>query len=84
MQTLQSLQFIQKLEQPDQATLLEKQVFLPEPKDPSITKTIVFDLDETLIHCMEQPYQDEQEALKFLEEKCDHIINFQFPNGEVV
>lgn len=28
-------------------------VELPEPDDPAKTKTIVFDLDETLIHCVD-------------------------------
>jgi predicted HAD superfamily phosphohydrolase YqeG len=30
-------------------------VQLPKPRHANIKKTVVFDLDETLIHCMEQP-----------------------------
>lgn len=47
---------------------------LPEPRDPSIKKVVVFDLDETLVHCIED-YESEQ---------VDHVITIEFPDGEVV
>jgi CTD small phosphatase-like protein 2 len=45
---------------------------LPPYKKPSIKKTIIFDLDETLVHCVED-YQNHN---------VDHIITVTFPNGD--
>lgn len=33
----------------------KKGVTLPKPRNPNIKKTVIFDLDETLIHCVEDP-----------------------------
>lgn len=52
----------------------ERTVRLPPFKDPSIKKTIIFDLDETLVHCV-----DDIES-----SPCDELINVTFPNGETV
>ena len=45
---------------------------LPPFKQPWITKTLIFDLDETLVHCVED----------FSNNPVDHIITVNFPNGE--
>lgn len=42
-------------------------------KNPNHIKTVVFDLDETLIHCNEEA-----------DSKCDKILPIQFPTGEVI
>ena len=39
-----------------------------------VKKTIIFDLDETLVHCI-----DDIES-----NPCDQVINVTFPNGETV
>lgn len=49
-------------------------VLLPEPKNKWIKKVVVFDLDETLIHCKED----------FDLNHIDHIIKISFPDGETV
>lgn len=49
-------------------------VVLPEPLSPTIKKVVVFDLDETLIHCKED----------FDPHNIDHVIKISFPDGEVV
>lgn len=49
-------------------------VLLPPPQNPKIKKVVVFDLDETLIHCKED----------FDPENIDHVIKISFPDGETV
>ena len=46
---------------------------MPNPRNKSVKKTVVFDLDETLIHCVDDP-----EA-----KKTDVVLKVKFPNGEV-
>lgn len=48
-------------------------VYLPKPKNGLAKKTVVFDLDETLIHCVDDPQK----------ETPDVILEVRFPNGEV-
>lgn len=45
---------------------------LPQFRKPWITKTIIFDLDETLVHCVEDYYNHQ----------CDTLITVTFPNGD--
>lgn len=49
-------------------------VTLPDPDDNRKSKVVVFDLDETLIHCKED----------FDPNNIDHVIWIKFPDGEVV
>ena len=44
---------------------------LPPFRKPWITKTIIFDLDETLVHCVEDIENN----------RCDRIITVDFPNA---
>jgi len=37
-------------------------------------KTIIFDLDETLVHCVDDPETDNP----------DVVLQVEFPNGEIV
>ena len=46
---------------------------LPKPKSSSIKKTVIFDLDETLVHCVDDPEN----------QKTDVVLEVKFPNGEV-
>ena len=74
IQTLQGLLFIRSLE-PVQPEIIEsKMVFLPPPDDPVKKKVIVFDLDETLVHCLED----------FDPNEVDHVLTIEFPNDELV
>ena len=72
IQTLQSLQYVKNHLQPINPSLIKaKKVKLP-PFKKGITKTIIFDLDETLVHCVED----------FYHKKVDHVITVTFPNGD--
>jgi len=55
-------------------------VQLPEPRSSKIKKTLVFDLDETLVHCIDEIEDETGDKLA----KCDQIISVTFPNGETV
>ena len=73
IQTLQSLQYVKNHLQPtsnEHASI--KKVILPPFKKSQINKTIIFDLDETLVHCVED----------FYNHKVDHIVTVTFPNGD--
>ena len=48
---------------------------LPPPRHPGIKKTLVFDLDETLIHCLDE----EEEGGSY-----DFSVPIAFPGGESV
>lgn len=61
------------LKQPPYEQILSKRVTLPPFKKPHINKTVIFDLDETLVHCVEDIYNN----------KADKLIQVKFPNGEV-
>ncbi|CDW72048.1 nli interacting factor-like phosphatase family protein [Stylonychia lemnae] len=75
LQTLQSLQYIKQVERPSEDEISKKSIFLPPPRIPQQQKkTLIFDLDETLIHCI-----DDLES-----EVPDTILNIAFPNGEMV
>lgn len=47
---------------------------LPPPRKSHHKKVVIFDMDETLIHCVDD----------IAKENPDHILDVQFPNGEVV
>ena len=74
IQTLQGLLFIRSLSEVSHEEIKRKQVFLPPPDHPSKTKVLVFDLDETLVHWIED----------FNPEEVDHVLTINFPNNEVV
>lgn len=74
IQTLQALLFIKTLKPVPPQVLAAKSIDLPPPKKPFIKKTLIFDLDETLVHCIED----------FENENVDHVISISFPTGEVI
>ena len=49
-------------------------MYLPPVTKPGCKKTIIFDLDETLIHCVDDVTADPP----------DIVLPVTFPNGEVV
>lgn len=74
IQTLQSLQYIKTLPPVNPAEIKSRIIKLPPYKNSNIKKTIIFDLDETLVHCIDDIENN----------PCDEVINVTFPNGETV
>jgi len=68
------LQYIKTLSAPNRAEIKSRQVRLPAFNQAHIKKTIIFDLDETLVHCIDDIENN----------ACDHEISVTFPNGETV
>jgi len=73
LQTYQALSFVKNIKTTDPAVLAQKRVNLPRRDTHKGKKTLVFDMDETLIHCNES-----------LDMPADVILPIVFPNGEVV
>ena len=74
IQTLQSLQYVKfHLKQPAIEEIFRKRVQLPAFKETWIKKTIVFDLDETLVHCIED----------YMNKDVDKLIQVKFPSGDI-
>jgi Dullard-like phosphatase family protein len=73
LQTFQALNFCKAIKPTDPAVLAQKRVYFPKRDTHKDKKTLVFDMDETLIHCNES-----------LDMPADVILPILFPNGEVV
>jgi len=73
LQSHQALSFLKNTKSTDPAVLAQKRVNLPRRDTHKDKKTLVFDMDETLIHCNES-----------LDMPADVILPIIFPNGEVV
>ena len=73
-QTFQAMKLLRTLPMVDTAQLRSKRVVLEKRRGYANRKTIVFDLDETLVHCCESPTQSPP----------DVILPITFPTGEVV
>lgn len=73
LQTYQALSFIKNLRTTDPSVLAQKRVNLPRRESHKDKRTLVFDMDETLIHCNES-----------LDMPADVVLPIIFPNGEVV
>lgn len=73
-QTYQALRFAKTLPQPDASQIASKRVYLPRRPGYEQKKTLIFDLDETLVHCCE-----DQSA-----STADVYLPVVFPTGEVV
>ncbi|CAD8062882.1 unnamed protein product [Paramecium sonneborni] len=69
-QSYNALQFCKDTSKPKLEEIKQKIVNLPQNK---FTKTIVFDLDETLIHCQESN-----------DDPSDIVLTIKFPTGETV
>jgi len=73
LQTFQALSFCKLLKPTDPSVIAQKKVHLPRRETHKDKKTLVFDMDETLIHCNESP-----------DMPSDVVLPITFPNGEVV
>jgi len=73
IQTFQALTFCKYLRPVDPRVLNQKKVFLPKRATHKDKKTIIFDLDETLIHCNESA-----------EIESDVVLPIRFPTGELI
>jgi Dullard-like phosphatase family protein len=71
-QTYQSLKFIKELRPVDLQQLKAKRVTIPKRKGYEFKKTVIFDLDETLVHCCE----DDRTIPNI-------ILPIKFPNGDI-
>ena len=71
--TFQALKFVRKLPSVDLLQLQQKKVSIAKKVGFENRKTLVFDLDETLVHCVEDP-----------SEKADIEVVINFPSGEWV
>lgn len=72
--TFQAMKIVKDLPEVDRIQLREKRLNVPRRKGYESKKTLVFDLDETLVHCC-----DDIET-----ENPDVILPITFPTGEVV
>lgn len=69
-QTFQAMKFIKTLKPIDNVQLRDKTVILPRRRGYENAKTVIFDLDETLVHCCENPLE------------ADVPLTISFPTGE--
>lgn len=70
-QSTQSILYVKNIKKPTDEDLVEKRVYLPPQLEPK--KTLIFDLDETLIHCNKDSF-----------DHCDSRIDVKFPSGEKI
>ncbi|CAG9327835.1 unnamed protein product [Blepharisma stoltei] len=73
-QTFQALKFVRTMPPVDQNQLQQKRINLPKRGAYLNKKTLIFDLDETLVHCCED----------LTTSNPDVILPITFPNGEVI
>ncbi|OMJ93111.1 hypothetical protein SteCoe_3924 [Stentor coeruleus] len=73
-QTFQGLKIVRSLPPVDIEQLKEKRINIPRRPGYENKKTVVFDLDETLVHCCEN----------IEEMQPDVLLPVTFPNGEVI
>lgn len=73
-QTFQALKFVKTLPPIDTALIRSKRLYLEKRKGWASRKTLIFDLDETLVHCCENLSQAQP----------DVTLPITFPTGEVV
>lgn len=71
---MQALAYVKTLPDVAPHIIQSKSVVLPKPRHPRIKKTIIFDMDETLIHCVEDVDNDNP----------DVVLTIEFPTGEIV
>ena len=72
-QTFQALKFVKNLPTVDMAQLRQKRVALAKRPGFEGKKTIIFDLDETLVHCVDD-----------VNAPSDVVLKIVFPSGEAV
>lgn len=72
LQSVQSVVYMENTPKPSEDDILGKKVYLP-PKREGIKKTVIFDLDETLIHCNDNPSNP-----------CDIKVPIKFTGGDII
>lgn len=72
-QTFQAIKFVRTMPSVDLNQLRQKRVNVPKRPGYENKKTIVFDLDETLVHCVES-----------VQNSPDVVLPITFPTGEVI
>lgn len=72
-QTFQALKFVKNLPSVDMNQLRQKRLNLPKKAGFENKKTIIFDLDETLVHCVDD-----------LTANPEVVLKVTFPSGETV
>lgn len=72
-QTFQALRFVKNLPPPNLDQLRVKRKYLPKRPGYENFKTLVLDLDETLVHCSDD-----------LSNNPDVILPIKFPTGETI
>jgi len=73
LQGYQAINFCKYLKAVDPTELAKKKVYLPKRESHKDKKTIIFDLDETLIHCNENANIP-----------SDVILPIRFPHGDII
>mmetsp|Transcript_33874 Transcript_33874/g.59029 ORF Transcript_33874/g.59029 Transcript_33874/m.59029 type:complete len:439 (-) Transcript_33874:1432-2748(-) len=73
-QTFQALKFVKTMQQVEPSQLIAKTVSLPKRRGYENKKTAIFDLDETLVHCV-----DDIEL-----NTPDVVLPVTFPTGEII
>lgn len=71
-QTFQAVKFLRNLPQPEAAEINNKSIWLAKRKGYENKRTIIFDLDETLVHCIENA------------EQGDFSITIPMANGKTI
>jgi Dullard-like phosphatase family protein len=71
-QTFQALRILRSLPAIDLSLIWEKKVHLPRKKGSEDKKTIIFDLDETLVHCVD--------SLEY----CEKVLEVNLGQGEIL
>ena len=71
-QTFQAMKFVRTLPQPEISEINNKKIWLVKRKGYENKRTIIIDLDETLIHCVEKP------------EMGDFSINIQLSPTQII
>lgn len=71
--TFQAIKFIRNLPPVDLAQLKLKRLNLPKKVGYKLKKTIIFDLDETLVHCVDDDRADPEV-----------VVDVDFGNGEII
>ena len=74
LQSLQALQYMKNVPLPPIDRLYDRMIKLPPFKHSGITKTLIFDMDETLIHCVDD----------IDEENPQKVLTVRFEDGEEV
>lgn len=63
IQSLQALQYLKGITIPPKTAIRDKIIYLPPPRSQNHKKTLIFDMDETLIHCVDDIDQEDPQFI---------------------